>query len=794
VVALLGLTLLGAVAARAQALCPNEQLRLENHSTALPDCRAYELVTPPFKYGQIATPTSATGISTDGASVLFDSIGGFAEAGNDAGTAGSGYVAHRGANGWSSVSLDPPAAQFEQAGAEANDPPDLSTDMGEALFIRAPEASSKPIDFRFGLFRSDGSLMEVGPAVPPSAVAGWTAAHAPAEGMPHIGYRGASADLAHIFFMSVPKAGSTFWLWPGDGTVPPPGGGQEKHGSLYEYSGTDNREPELVAVRNEGRLHGSPHLNEGAELISQCGAGLGNPKLDIGGFHSYDSYNAVSADGETVFFTPFQGGCEGEGPHGEVISSVPGPPVGELYVRLAREKTLDVSEPPLTGAGVVPGRSCSGVCQEDEEETGGRHRSEAVFQGASRNGSKVFFLTQQPLVNADEDSALDLYMAEIEGRGASARVSRLIQVSHDPHPGEPAEVQGVARVAEDGSRVYFVARGVLAGRNAAGGEPVKEADNLYVYDTRTAVTAFVATLSGEDSEDWHKHDGRPVEATPDGRYLLFGSVNDLTPDAYGAGGQLYRYDAQAERLIRVSIGQDGFNDNGNAGAYALMALQDFSTYSYAQPQGVSISDDGSKVFFGSWGGLTPQALNGVCALEANGVCRTDANNVYEWEQPGSGSCPPGQQAGCVYLLSDGLDTHAVLGGSTVTLLGANPSGSDVFITTADPLVPADGDGQMDIYDVRAAGGFPTPAQPFPCSGEVCQGAPSVAPSFGAPGSTALSGSGNLAAPRSVVAVPKRKAAVRCAKGRRRVHGRCVKASSRKKLTSRKAGNNRRVAR
>ena len=77
------------------------------------------------------------------------------------------------------------------------------------------------------------------------------------------------------------------------------------------------------------------------------------------------------------------------------------------------------------------------------------------------------------------------------------------------------------------------------------------------------------------------------------------------------------------------------------------------------------------------------------------VGETDyAENVYEWEQEGVGSCPEGQSAGCVYLISDGRDKSVARESvsvrryeSAVCLLGSDGSGANVFFPTADQLVP-----------------------------------------------------------------------------------------------------------
>ena len=48
-----------------------------------------------------------------------------------------------------------------------------------------------------------------------------------------------------------------------------------------------------------------------------------------------------------------------------------------------------------------------------------------------------------------------------------------------------------------------------------------------------------------------------MNVTADGRFLVFTSSALLTPDDHAASQQLFRYDAAAHQLVRVSIGDNG---------------------------------------------------------------------------------------------------------------------------------------------------------------------------------------------------------------------------------------------
>jgi hypothetical protein len=178
------------------------------------------------------------------------------------------------------------------------------------------------------------------------------------------------------------------------------------------------------------------------------------------------------------------------------------------------------------------------------------------------------------------------------------------------------------------------------------------------------------------------------------------------------------------------------------------------------------------VFFESSQALVPQDVNGV-------------QDVYEWERDGSGSCHT--SPGCLYLLSGGTST------SWSTLLDASPSGNDVFVITRARLTPEDENDYFHVFDARVGGVSGVAATA--CSGSGCQGVPPAPPVFATPSSATFSGAGNF--PPSVPPVPTKKKAtkktIKCAKGKKPSHGKCVK-SKKKAKKAKRAGNNRRAGR
>lgn len=789
-----------------QSACPSSTESSPGFRSYMPDCRAYELVSPPYKEGAAIFEPAA--IATNGEDVIwhvFGTTGGLENEPVDA-TVGepslASYRLTRTATGWRYTALTPPANPYLVSALLAVSPDEqLSRMLWGAQTVIPPHKEDIYVQDRPG-----GKLLLVGPGYRPE--------HAAEElGVEEmLDIVGASNDLSHsVFSIKSAVPGGHSDLWPGDTTV----AGDR---SLYEYvySGTPSPEPMLVGVAaGPGE---DKHLpSESPTLVSNCGTEFGGA-----GREKSSAYNAISKDGGTIFFTALE--CGGS------------PTVNELYARIGGVKTVKISEPVLPGGA-------AGECNTGEPCATAAHKS-GEFQGADEHGRRVFFTSEQPLVNGAPEEGVKLYEERLEGTGPAAKVVEVSDLSNPAgYAGVNPEVQGVVRVSEDGSHVYFVAKAVLASTNGEGKSPSTQTsspytDNMYVYEPDpahpgTSRVVFVATLlteaelfatfiaSGEEcsvveerathakvaaeeearskgasTEEVHNAgeaadtnvlnallgtfgpscnlaslfedfsvwsgfgtgDQRPAQATPDGRFLVFTSSADLREEKLTKVSPL----PQIKESFKVPQLFEYDAEGGPAKSGALRRISIGQDGTYGDNGNVSTFHDVAQIPVQKYNGQDLPAKAGMQSAVSNDGLRVFFTSAAPLA-PGAVSGEPSvfeYREGNVYLISDGRDGSLVGnseptpgapdGQPTVQLwgiaAGTQPAGRDVFFTSADPLVPQAGDSQQTLYDAREAGGFPAPALAPGCLGETCRGEAGTAPQLGLAGSSSQLSGENLAPP------------------------------------------------
>jgi hypothetical protein len=716
--------------------------------SGLPDGRAYEMVTPPHKNGALLGAVFILGVapivSADGSRIMASSVQCFDESKScpvDRGQIGAPYSFTRTPSGWEASALAPSSELFEAASIWQ-----FGATEGDVL-LSAPNPVTHEDDFY--VRRADGTLSLIGPLTPPGGPSG-------------IGVTATYASTGVRKLVWTNLTGK----WPFDKT------NSAANATMYELD-AGSEQPRLVAVK------GGIGSNE---LIGVCG------EIPI------PTTGVLSEDGSAIYFIvnscPEGGvGPSGE-PNGEEI------PVREFFARINGERTVAISEPETNSA-------CTSVaCLAN---TGPAHKEKfraAEFVGAAPNGSIAYFTSTQQLTNeATQDERLadsaqgvggcngttgtgcNLYAFEC-AKCANTSEQKLIDVSAGDVSGAGPRVKGVEAVSQDGSHVYFVSQGVLTSEPNRDGEHAEaRRDNLYVYrrdaSAQSEAISYIATLPEGDSTctnsspatscEWSAGTDEPANATPDGRFLVFLSRGKLTPDDQSTNGslQVFRYDSDTGELVRISRGQDGFNDEGNLGSPQECEPGFCSTDARIAPGRVAeslteprydptMSDNGEYVFFQSPEALTPGALNNVKIGSTGPGLPQYAQNVYEWHN------------GVVSLIS-GADVSANNGQSaicnpvlsSVCLLGTDRTGANVFFSTSSSLVPADTDTELDYYDARiCTAASPcissAPASTAGCEGEACHLAASGPPAAGAPASVTAAGQGGLVAPLVAAATPRKK--------------------------------------
>jgi hypothetical protein len=702
----------------AEAACPNEAIREAQgpQAMAMPDCMALEMVSPPRKGSQ---PVKEPQLSADGSRARFRTQAALAGTPGNLDIVGDPYLATRTAAGW----VTSPTAQagiFRGWGNFAN-------------------AKSFTPDFS-RWFQLGGTYSQVqggigtafqgqlgAPFIPLSPLL------VPLDGDPKrvelSELQGASADHTHLYFNPGEPSGGggirTGAYLPGD-PLPAPAflTDYNVYAALLDSGGEPSLE--LLARDALGKAWGG-----------NCGARLGGVTPDPStASNEKRNQGAVSVDGSRVYLStrpsqPATGNCDPAAHKMRILlreESVAGPEIEALFA-----SECDRVSPP-----------CSAADGDD------------FYQGASVDQSKVYFTTNRQLADSDLDGSAaecsstaavagcDLYLYD----ASLPAGQRLIQASagEDPTPGEGANLyNGVTAISNDGSRAYFAAEGVLTadpnpeGDTAQAGQP-----NLYLYEHASESIAFLGILdpgdggdNGGDNKLWGGSGILALPALGDGHLLVFASDAPLTADdSDGNSRDLFRYDAAAGTLERVSKAAPGGADNGafdvNGSLGGLREPRTLGT-DYAEFDRWA-SEDGETIVFETAEALLPEDENGL-------------SDSYLW------------RAGQLYLLP-GTASKPVL----------SHDGSTVAFLSASQLLPQDGDTARDVYALREGGGYPIAPSAIPCVGEACQGPAPSSPATARAASSSLVGKGNV------------KPAKRCPKGKRQVRrrgkARCVKRRAR----------------
>jgi hypothetical protein len=445
----------------------------------------------------------------------------------------------------------------------------------------------------------------------------------------------------------------------------------------------------------------------------------------------------------------------------------------------------------------------------------------ATFEGASRDGGVVYFRTNASLTPDDPNGGMssltgsaskeswDLFRYELPSSldadpddGALTRVSGGPNGLADPSTNAASGAGASLRfLSDDGDRAYFVTTSPIGGADESpplegsttpGGTVGNDAiRNLYLLDatseppsyrfvaripfadnTGATPTRLNACASFEEKAGAGQLSFNPnevadavegasfncVRGSAGGRWVVFATPGQLTEDDDDQASDIYLYDAEEDRLVRVSappagaspyacqilpLGEDRYcnGDLGPSNGKLYGGNGATVSYGWGDLRYGNLAVDGSgevSVYFESRSQLVPEDTNG------------SHWDVYQWRDGELSLISPGNSADDSWFSGNSKD------------------GQDVFFTTSARIDPREIDEQdFDIYDARIGGGFPYTPPPEPCDVLAlgCESAARSAPVPPAAATYRSGGSGN------VVGARKRRA---CGKGRLRRGKRCVR--------------------
>ncbi len=732
--------------------CPNSAVRQQTGSAYLPDCRAYELVSPGNANGTLLYAGGPnTGTATAPSRFSFTGNANSLKGTNTIETAADLYTATRTDSGWESKYIGLPGDEAGCMGGPPNSPtshvvfqspPYLTntvlTDPSMSRLLIWPDGT--PMDCFAGtspfydnnwelaspsnapyMFNADGSLNQ---RLPSSFVGGEEAVEALKCPYPTAGYAAppctgdvtASSDLSHFVFSSNKVSFAE-------------GGKEEAPGSAYDNDLATNT-VSVISLDSAG--HPIAQDPSFANAPPSCGGGffgecITNSHGDIidviqarGGKEEFIRFPAISSDGSHILMSTATARTH------DCIRSSSAPEPCERFTDTPIHLYMRVN-----GAiSYEPSRGEDGV-------------NHAVkFLGMTPDGSKVFFTSEEQLTSEDKDTSTDLYMwsessdsltlvskannagnAGEAGQSDSCNSNASWTTKCGVQPNENYEWSllpggeggnGIADSAiTPNGDIYFYSPEQLDGdRGVVGGQ------NLYDY--REGKAEFVATLEPEQKcrpADLNFAilcaEGPVVrfEATPDDSRAAFLTTTQLTSYDNAGHIEMYSFTPSSGEIVCDSCRPDG-----KAPTDDIKASQD----------GRFLTNDG-RVFFSTADPLVAQDTN-------------EGIDVYEYVDGRPQLITPGTGAATATGGAVNISGFAEKPG----LVGVSNDGTDAYFDTFDALTAEDHNGNfLKFYDARVNGGFAQPTPVPPCTAaEECHGSGSSAPALPTQGTTAPISGGN----------------------------------------------------
>ena len=672
--------------------CPNAHLRQITHSAHLPDCRAYELVSPEYAGSTNLYPEGPNSpTATNPSRLAFGGIvGAVPGSGEPPDSIGDLYVATRTNQGWVTKYVGLSGSQTLMANGPPNEHISVglrlldspagtrgNTTMSQFLdwndYDRGLTDPQRPANYTPYVWSAEGASLGQWPTASGYAV---TADNPVFE---------ESADFTHFVFQA-----------PTSPTV-----------SLIDND-TETGTVTTASVLPKGELIPLEKSDTSPNYES-----LTVPAISTNGSHILMS---VRGEGHAL--------CEefSEG-YGNVAVKCP-PQPGHLYMRVDDMTTYDVSEGHIVS-----------------------------YFGMTPDGSKVYFTSKEHLTGEDlNHGGASLYMWSEEKAAKQEFPITLISKAAPGSPPEagdtaacsaswttecgvvPYENNGYSQLETFGSPlgnglsdnsiaatngdIYFFSPERLAGEKGVNGQ-----ENLYDY--RNERLQYVTTLPpkpfcGSNSTNYVYCSVGPVvrmQVTPTDSRMAFLTAAQVTSYNNAKHLEMYIYDPPSGRVKCVSCLPDGEPPTTNV---------------KASSDGIFMTNDG-RVFFSTGDPLVPQDTDGL-------------RDTYEYVEGhaqliSSGTSSKDHTAGIVLGKSSELFEAG--------LVGVSAKGTDAYFTTFDTLVGQDQNGSaLKFYDARVDGGFPFQPPPPPCeAADECHG-PGSAPEAAFPNGseTSLGGGGNVADP------------------------------------------------